>query len=127
MFCLIEGGLARLRRGPDPAASAARLIEPRCEGARTCLEALGPDSVDVVYLAPMFSEPKRAVPGYPLFRKIAHGDPLDEATLEAARVAARQRVVLKLAKGEDVPGCWPTGEDRSVVGKAVAYRVWETR
>lgn len=126
VFCLLEGGLARLRRGPDPAASAAQRIEARCVDARSCLETLGPDSVDVVYLAPMFSEPKRAVPGYPLFRKIAHGATLDAATLDAARTAARQRVVLKLAKGEEAPDCWPSGEDRVVLGKAVAYRVWET-
>ena len=126
VFSLLEAGLARMRRGPEPAAAAAHHITPHLTDARTQLVREGPDSVDVVYLAPMFSDPKRAAPGYAVFRSVAHGASLDEATLEAARTAARQRVVLKLARGEVPPPCWPSDADRTVRGKAVTYRVWES-
>ncbi len=122
VYSLLEEGLPRLARGPEPAASAAARIHPTAGRAAEILSAWGPDSVDVVVLSPMFASPRKAPPGYAVFREVAVSDPLGLDTVEAARAAARRRVVLKLRRDEPAPESWPAG-DALIVGRAVEYRI----
>ncbi|MFT4625264.1 MAG: hypothetical protein ACI8PZ_003932 [Myxococcota bacterium] len=124
VFSLLEEGLARLSHDKAPTGPAARLIQPTLGRAADVLRAMGPRSVDVVSLSPMFASPRKAPPGYAVFREVAVSEPLGGDTVEAAITAARKRVVLKLRRDEPAPAAWPAEHTR-IIGRAVEYRVVE--
>jgi hypothetical protein len=122
LYSLLEEGMDRLRRAGGREASAAARVHPRWADVGSALRHVSPGSVDVVYFDPMFQQPKRAMPGWDLLRRVAdHGDPAENEVLERALHAARLRVVLKVRRAAEVAGEW-TGRVR---GKEMDYLVRE--
>ena len=119
MFSLQEEGIARLARGDGDVGSAANRITPTFGQARDRLESMRSNSVEVVYLSPMFAEPRRAAPGYRLLRLVAVGGALDVHTFEQACRVASKRVVIKLNRAEK-PGDFVVATDH-VQAKASSF------
>ncbi|MBT3217566.1 MAG: class I SAM-dependent methyltransferase [Proteobacteria bacterium] len=115
--CLLEEGLSRLAIA-EPAAKAISLMPGP---ATEVLPTLAP--ADVVFVAPMFSNPKKAPPGYALFRQIALHTPFTKTWLDAAIWKARSRVVLKVMAGEEAPDFVMAQKHSLIRGKAVDYFV----
>jgi hypothetical protein len=127
LYSLLESGLPRLAAEGRAWSEGASRIELREGDAASHLRALGPESVDVVYLDPMFEAPLRSTEPFDLLlRQVARHAPLDAALLEAAVAAARWRVVLKLPGMAPPPIEAPAGSpgwNRRVRGGAVDYAV----
>jgi hypothetical protein len=90
VYALVSEGIASDTRSAP--------LELRHGRAAEVLRALGPRSVDVVTLDPMFDRPRKAAPGFEVLRRHAVHAPLDEETIVAARRAARRWVVIKAAR-----------------------------
>lgn len=125
LACLAEGGLRRLTTDPAWSAAAA-LVTVRHGRSEEVLASLPPGSADVVLLDPMFSEPRRAAPGFDMMRPFAlPGGPSEQLLAAAARVA-RRRVVLKVSYGAALPpGASALRWTGRVHGKAFEYLVCE--
>lgn len=109
-------GLARLSSGKW-ADVASRIVVHEGSAHDLC----GSMRADAVFLAPMFTAPAAAAPGYDLFRSIADHQICDAATLAEAKRAA-DRVVVRVEKGGPAPGPDMT----ALRGKAVDYWVWSS-
>lgn len=107
--CLVEDGLARL------GVPEAERVQLQRGSARRVFEAHGP--FDAVFLAPMFTKPAAAAPGYDVFRRLADHRPLDIEWWSRCPVP----VVVRVEKGTAAP--WPGMH--ALPGKAVDY--WITR
>ena len=125
VFSLLESGLAQLKQQGGPAGAAAGCIEPRLGRSADILSKVEVGSVDVLLLAPMYRTPRNAAPGYPLFRKVAVHDPIDEETLHAAREAEVRRIVLKLDRRAAPPSIWGGSPEHRVRGKSNTYLLWD--
>jgi hypothetical protein len=112
---LVSAGLRGLAGGRWSDVAAGIAVHPGSSHA--LLERVGP--VDAVFIAPMFTAPAAAAPGYGLFRRIADHRVVDDATWSAARAVAA-RVVVRVEKGERAP--FP--DMTPLAGKAVDYWVW---
>ena len=130
VFCLLQDGLNRAAAHPDTAETAARIS--LCFGdARSALRQAGSlktnAAPEVVYLDPMYPQRQKSAA---VKKEMAYfhellGAPSDEdgsALLEAARSAARRRVVVKRPKqGEFLAGVRPAYE---YVGKSTRFDVY---
>lgn len=120
VHCLAEEGLRRLSMEPSTLGEAAGRIVPWHGRAEEYLATLPAGGADAVFVAPMFSAPKPASPGFALFRGMAVHDPLPEALVrEALRVAPR--LVVKVVKGEAAPDFLSVSE--RISGRALDYLV----
>lgn len=121
VHCLLEEGLSRLARAPGVAGAAARTVALGFGDARRVLADAETSSVEVVYLDPMFEWPRAAAAGFSLLRRVARHDRFDRAMARDASRVAAERVVVKVAPGQRLPGDW----HRRVRGKRVDYLVHE--
>jgi hypothetical protein len=125
LYSLQQEGLARMqaeRRGWSPAAGR---IQPLLGDAREVLAGMPDQSADVVYLDPMFEEPRGAGGAFALMRVVACHDPLDQATLDQACRVARRRVVVKRPGRAPLPAVTPWGAawEGATLGISVDYLV----
>lgn len=118
---LLESGLARLARQPDPVGGAAQRIDLHVGHATQVLAQRPENSANAVLLAPMYATPDRAMPGFHLLRQVAHHAPPDrELVRQALRVAPR--LVVKVPRGAPPPPYLQVGPTLEVVhGKRVDY------
>ena len=123
LYCLLEEGLARLSREPEPVGACARAIRLRHGDTTEVLAELPADSADAVLLAPMYLTPDRAQPGFGLLREQAvHGQLTGLQIERALRVAPR--LVVKWPRGEPPPGDAGLHDKLTrLSGKAVDYWV----
>jgi 16S rRNA (guanine1516-N2)-methyltransferase len=119
---LLEDGIARALARPETAAAATRMrlhqgdavgLLPRLERAA------------VVYLDPMYprsGREGRKAKGMRMLRRLLGDDPDSDALLEAARRAARRRVVVKRPlRAPPLAGMRPSG---SLTGTTVRYDLY---
>ncbi len=128
LYALLEEGLPRLAGESGRMwASAAARIDARHIDARQLLAAMPPDSVDVVFLDPMFRRAGKGSGGFSVVQALANHEPVDDAWLADAHRVARRRVVLKIDGAQPVPFTAPPspGWNRRVRGGAVDYLVCE--
>jgi 16S rRNA (guanine1516-N2)-methyltransferase len=129
---LLADGLARARAADAATADIAARIELRCIDAVAYLAALNASArPDIVYLDPMFPPSQKSAlvkKEMRLFQQLLHdaqadGEAADAAALlEAARAAARLRVVVKRpAKAPALAGSAP---DYALPGKAIRFDVY---
>ena len=122
VFSLCEEGLGRLSRTDGPIAETARRITPVAGHARDILASQPDDHFDAVLIAPMFTAPDRAPPGYEAFRDAAiHGAATPRLVHEALRVAPR--VVVKLERNSEVPEPLSSFNHARIFGRALTYVV----
>jgi len=114
IYSLLEEGLPRLGRHLE----AANRISIHHGEASERLGQLPP--ADAVFLAPMYTHPRAAAPGFELLRRVALHNPFTEALLAAAHRIA-PRVVLKVDRNAPpVPGT-----TTRLRGRAVDYLVMD--
>jgi 16S rRNA (guanine1516-N2)-methyltransferase len=82
-------------RWPEPAGELTKRIDLVFGDARAVLAAAPSASEDVVYLDPMFRDPRSAAPDFVVLRALANETPLDEALIADARRVARRHVIVK--------------------------------
>ena len=127
LTCLAEDGLARLAVQDRAWAAAAARITVHCTEATAWMKQQAAESVDVVYLDPMFEHKLNAPPGFELLRQLADGKALTLELLQEAVRVARERVVVKVPK-ETYPreyGPDPSLWNRVLFGKRIQYVVVE--
>jgi hypothetical protein len=128
LHALLEEGLPRLRADASrPWSDAVRRIKALWVNAGDYLAGLSDDSVDVVYLDPMFTAPLAAPAGFTVVRQFALDQPPSLGLLDHARRVARMRVVVKIPGATEVPPWRPPepGWNRRVRGQAVDYLACE--
>lgn len=124
VFALLEDALERAGSGDIPADVLQR-IALRCDDSAQALADLSP-APDVVYLDPMFPAKEKRGSALPkrwaqALRELVDVDPSGDAVLfDAARRAARQRVVVK-RRDDGLP---LARADFSITGKTVRYDVY---
>lgn len=99
LFSLLERGLPRLVGSRHAEVSdAASRVRPSLGDCVDQMAALPADSADAVLLAPMYPNPHKAAPGFPILRKMADHQPLTEAQVRAA-LRVSPRLVVKWPRG----------------------------
>jgi 16S rRNA (guanine1516-N2)-methyltransferase len=121
---LLEEGLPRMARTGRLYAAAASRVSVQHGDATEVLATLGDNTVDVVYLDPMFDVPQKASASFSLVRQLADGRPVSARLLEEGVRVARRRLVLKVgATAEAPPFEAGPGWNRRVRGGAVDYLI----
>ena len=92
---VVREGMASYVHPVHAVTEALRRIEVVAMPYQRYLEACPPGSFDVVYFDPLFDEPVPESRHMEPLRALANPEPLSRASLEAARRAARRRVVVK--------------------------------
>lgn len=88
-------GLAGMPHWSKPGSQIARRIELKWGDSRRYLAEAPDKSFDVVFIDPMFRDPRSAAPDFAALRLLADPTPLDAALLKDAVRVAKRRVVVK--------------------------------